>query len=75
MTAAQNFFMISGMIFWYLTGVVVISFIAYLLVRPIPEPKAVDLTGKSLDFSTYDKNGRKQKRRELHESMKKGKGA
>ncbi len=64
----QNFFMISGIIFWYLTGVAVISFIAYLLVRDIPEPKGktVDLTG--IDF-TYDSKGRKVKRRELQEEM------
>jgi hypothetical protein len=71
MTAAQNFFMISGIIFWYLTIIAAISFPAYLLVRPIPESKGktVDLTG--IDF-TYDSKGRKVKRRELHESMKKG---
>ncbi|MDD5239978.1 MAG: hypothetical protein PHH61_05985 [Candidatus Nanoarchaeia archaeon] len=67
----QNFFTISGIIFWYLAGLAAISFVVYLLVRDIPEPKGktVDLTG--IDF-TYDSKGRKVKRRELHESMRKG---
>ena len=75
LTSIQRFFLISGIGFWYIVAILVIGFIAYLIVKDVPEPKGKAIDLSRLEFDSYDKNGRKLHRRDLHESMKRGRRA
>ena len=72
LTKVQEFFLISGIAFWFLVFIAILAFIAYLITNRIPEPKSYDVTDRSIGFP-FNSEEFEEHKRKLEEFMKRRK--